>query len=160
MPFSFSLRATFGRPRLQLEAADSIAEAGGEPEEPEEDFEFVEAEEGEEEGGAEETAEEAPPSADPALNPLGFRAEASDSSTSTSSRFYCVWAVPNLPLLSGIHWGEGSLAYRKLLEVNGGIGGLKFQRCADFVAAKDLFVERAEEKRVDPRDADRSFHWI
>ena len=157
MSFSFSLRATIGRLRLNLEAESSAPEAVPEPDD---EFEFVEAEEEQEEEGSGEEAEAAPVGAAPLLNPLGFREERPDSSVSSTCRFYCVWVVPNLPLLSGIHWGEGTLAYRKLLEINGSIGGLKFQRCANFAAARDLFVERAEEKRVDPRDAQRGFHWV
>jgi hypothetical protein len=159
MSFCFSLRATIGRLRINLEAATSSPEPEPEPEAAEADeFEFVEAEEEEEE--EEEETEAAPAEATPLLNPLGFRAERPDSSVSSTCRFYCVWAIPNLPLLSGIHWGEGALAYRKLIEINGSLGGLKFQRCADFDSAKDLFIERAAEKGADPRDAQRGFHWI
>ena len=156
MSFSFSLRATIGRLRLNLEAETAAPEVVPEPEE---EFEFVEAEEEQEEESGDE-AEAAPAVPAPLLNPLGFIEERPDSSVTETCRFYCVWAVPNLPLLSGIHWGEGSRAYQKLLEINGGIGGLKFQRCANFAAARDLFIERAEEKRVDPRDAQRGFHWV
>ena len=158
MSFSLSLRATIGRLRINLEADTSSAEL---PPEAEDEFEFVEAEE---EPTAEEPVEEteaATPVADPLYNPLGFREERPDSSVSSSCRFYCVWSVPNLPLLSGIHWGEGALPYRKLLDINNGsIGGLKFKRCGSFEEARDLFIEKAEAKRVDRRDAQRGFHWL
>jgi len=162
MHVSFSLTARIGRVyhlRINLEADNSSPEA--EPE-PDDEFEFVEAEEEEEgEAGA------APAGAALLLNTLGCRAESPDSSVSSTCRYYCVWAVPNLPLLSGIHWGEGSLAYRKLLEINfrrnprnGSLGGLRFQRCTSFALAKDLFIERAAEEGADRQDAQRSFHWI
>ena len=156
MSFSFSLRATIGRLRINLEAASAAPEADPEPGD---EFEFVDLEEQEGEE-SEEVPEEEPAQAAPLLNPLGFIEERPDSSVSSTCRYYCVWVVPNLPLLSGIHWGEGSRAYHKLIELNGSIGGLKFQRCANFAAARDLFIERAEEKGVDRRDAQRGFHWI
>jgi len=44
--------------------------------------------------------------------------------------------------------------------VNGSIGGLKFKRCGSFDEARDLFIEKAEAKGVDRRDAQRGFHWL